>query len=221
MITKFRGWLLACLLLSALPGWAQTPPPAQAPDGWTISLLWSPEYCKANLSLKEPQCQQERYFELGGLQPRFSSGAGPECESGQLSPESLDRIFGTIANKTLARKIWRTQGACSGLGQPEYMIALDRAGRRLTVPEEYSAIHKAPLGVTREAFLAAFRRENPELQAEQILPVCKGKWLREVLVCVDADFRYQRCTLDLEGQCPDSFQLRQVKSTREGYLPRE
>ncbi|AXQ30699.1 hypothetical protein D0B54_19320 [Solimonas sp. K1W22B-7] len=206
---------MAALLLWSLPG------RAQAPDGWTISLLWSPEYCNANLGLKEPQCLQERYFELGGLQPRFSAGAGPDCESGALSPESLDRIFGTVANKTLARKIWRTQGACSGLGQPEYMIAVDRAGRRLTVPEEYAAVRKKPLSVTREAFLGAFRRENPELQPEQMLLVCKGKWLREVLVCVDADFRFQRCALDLEGQCPDSFQLRHVRANREGYLPQE
>lgn len=205
MFMQRRGWLLALTFLACPPAWAG------APEGWVISLLWSPEYCKIHLGSKEPQCQEERYFEIGGLQPQFRSGEEPECESGSLPADVVDRAMTTLSNKELLRRIWRTQGACSGLGRDEYLIALDRARRRLVVPDEYSQVRKTPLARSRGALMESFRKSNPGLEPGQALPDCKGKWLYEVKVCVDADFRFRACTIEPARQCPEDLQLRQLR----------
>lgn len=206
MILGCRRLLLAVLLLYAATCGAR------APDAWVITLLWSPEYCRINIGSDEPQCQQERYFELGGLEPRFVGADVPDCESGRLPPEVLERAMITLPNKALLRRTWRRQGACSGLGLDEYLVQLDRARRRVIVPDEYGAVQKKPLVTSKAALLEAFRQSNPGLEPDHIAPRCKGKWLYELRVCVDGDFRFQRCTVDVADQCPDQVKLRALKA---------
>jgi len=194
------------------------PGPARGPDAWVLTLAWSPEYCQLNLGSKEPQCTEERYFELGGLQPRYRQSPDPGCADENLPREALDEALWVLPNKALLRKIWRSQGACSGLGSQEYLLQLDRARRRVAIPEDYAqAAEKRSTTVT--ALKEAFMRSNPGLDPDEIVPRCRGSWLREVRLCVDGNFEFQACDVDVADLCRDEIRVRPLKRSRAGRLP--
>lgn len=200
-----RIWLTAITLLACC-----LPAAAQGPQEWLLALSWSPEYCNANPGLKERQCQEEAYFELGGLRPRFVAGTEPSCAEGRLDPALMERAESTLANKTQLRKIWRSQGACSGLPPEEYLVQLDRARRRVSVPAEYRQVRER-LTTTVIALKTAFARENEGLTQDAMTLRCRGRHLSELLFCVDADFRFQACDVDIRDVCRDPLQVRPVK----------
>jgi len=210
------GWMaLAGLLLYAAAG------QARPPEGWVISLQWSPEYCKANPGSEELQCLEEHYFELGTLQPRFAESEPPECQPGTLPKDTAEAALATLPNKLLIRKNWRSYGACSGLSAEEYFVQFDRARRRVSVPEEYRRVVRTPLKTTTTALRDAFAQANADLQPGHLAPRCKGKWLQEVQLCLDADFRFQACAPREQDQCPEDISLRPIKSSRVGRGPED
>lgn len=203
-----KTWLTAIAILAC-----SLQAVAQGPQEWLLGLSWSPEYCKANLGLKERQCQEEAYFELGGLRPRFVAGTEPSCEEGRLDSALMARAESTLANKTQLRKIWRNQGACSGLPPEEYLVQLDRARRRVAVPAEYQQVREK-FSTTVVELKTAFMRENEGLTQDAIALRCRGRHLSELLFCVDADFRFQACDVDISDACRDPVQVRPVKRDR-------
>lgn len=198
---RFRALLAATL---ALPLAAQ----AQTPAGWTLTLNWSPQLCSADLSSKEPQCTEERYFELGGLSPQFSQ-ATPECSGESLPEETRERMLRLVPDRTVLRKLWRRQGACSGMTMEEYFVQLDRAHRRLQIPAPYRQVRDT-LEASSAAIRAEFIKANPGLAEDAISLRCSGRWLREVSVCLDADFGFRSCGSEIEDRCKEPVKLREV-----------
>ena len=189
---------------------------AAAPDGWTLQLAWSPEFCAAELTSKEPQCTEERYFVVTGLQPRFDGGA-PECSGEALDKEQAERWLVVIPNRAQIKKVWKRQGACSGLDPAGYFTQLERASRRVAVPAQYSGITE-PLRTTRAAVKAAFIGSNPGLNEDAISLQCHGRRLDSVEICVDADFQFRGC--GKPEQCSgDELRLRELRASREGREP--
>lgn len=182
---------------------------ADTPAGWVISMVWSPQYCRDNpaLGAREPQCLETHDFELGSLQPLNAADNNTECSTEALSPELAERGMWVLPNKAALRKTWRQHGACSGLAMDEYLMQIERAHQRVAVPLVYRDI-AARLPISRAALVASFLRENEGLQPGQVIPVCAGHWLREVRVCVTADFQFERCGVNLPDQCPDQIELR-------------
>ncbi|HSW11197.1 MAG TPA: hypothetical protein VLI06_00050 [Solimonas sp.] len=203
-----KAWILALAGLGcALPALAQ------GPQEWVLSLTWTPEYCKANPGSKEPQCQEERYFDLGGLLPRFVAGTEPECSKDGLDPELLSRAMLTLPNKEQLRRIWRKQGACSGLAAGEYLVQLDRAARRVSVPAIYREVRgKTATATTVTELKEAFIRDNEGLTPDAMVLRCRSRNLHELQFCIDADFAFQRCDVDLADACRDPVQLRPVRA---------
>lgn len=193
---------IAGFLASSLAGAASTP------ENWTVSLVWSPEFCKLNPAAHEPQCVRSHYFEVSGLAPGFEPGADRHCTPEGLPPELLERGMNTVPNKDMLKDIWREQGACSGLEPAEYLVQMDRASWLLTIPDEYRELvgkrHKTTLAELKRAFSNA----NEGLDTDQISARCNGPWLYEVRVCVAIDFSFRRCGIEVEDQCRDSILLR-------------
>lgn len=199
---------------------------APTPTNWVITLAWSPEYCKVNIGSDEPQCQQAHYFELGGLAPHFAPGTPEaECQDGQLPQEVLARGLQAMPNKAQLRKTWRKDGACSGLAAAEYVMQLERAGRRLTIPEEYRRLDDAPLKTTVGALKLAFVHDNPGLAPEYLMTRCRsGGWLAELKICVDGEFNFAPCPAEVGEICPANLRLRPLRpalrpSTRAEPVP--
>lgn len=101
----------------------------EPPDGWRMVLSWSPLYCSANLTSKEPQCSEEYYFVNHGLVPFRRSGPAEKddsCAEWDMSDADSDRWLWVIPNKIRVRSLWRKHGSCSGLDTTQYLAAVDR-----------------------------------------------------------------------------------------------
>ncbi len=213
---KIRNWVGAAVLMVAGLASAQEPIPqpiAPAPaavTGWTISFSWSPEFCKRNLGIKEMQCLQENYFVLSGLAPGFA-GEGPACDRESLPRELFPRALDVVHNEARLKKIWRQQGGCSGLAAGEYVLQLERAGRRISVPDRFRSTPREGLQLSQAEFKDAFLRDNPGLRADAITLQCRGAWLESASFCVDAGFGFQACPQALTEGCAEPLRLRAIR----------
>ncbi len=207
MAMKFAaaGWFLFLLILSPVAA-------AAAPDAWAISMVWSPEFCKAHPESREPQCTENRYFELAGLSPDGHSGSS--CVGGGLPRELVERAMFTVPNQDTVRRIWRDQGACSGLSAQEYLMQLDRARLRLSIPDSYRDIGEKRQKTTLAALKEAFASTNEGLEANQVAARCRGSWLYDVQICVDADFRFRSCGAEIADQCGEDILIRPARVSR-------
>lgn len=187
------------LLLLCVPAFAQA-----APTGWVMSLEWSPQVCHDKPGIKEPQCRQVHGFVLGSLEP---TGNVEECVGGTLPPELLDQGLAEVPNRESLRRMWRRGGTCSGLDAREWTIQVGRAARRWVIPSEYGAVH-ADLVSTQDAIAASFSRANPELAAEHMVPDCRRSFLRELRICMDADFEPRDCRSVIPTDCREQVTLR-------------
>jgi ribonuclease T2 len=187
-----------------------------APDGWTMHLAWSPDYCAANLGSLEPQCTEEHYFSVDGLIPQFT-GSNPDCTSDKLSDDESSRWLAVIPNKAQVKKVWKRQGACSGLNSADYYTQLERGTRRLLIPEEFKGVTEEQ-HTTRAAIKAAFIKGSPGLTEEAIVLDCHGSTLRGVNVCFDGDFQFRGCTV-ADSCRADDVRITPIKSNRVGREP--
>jgi ribonuclease T2 len=212
---RIRIGLGAAALMMAGMALAQDPAPPSLPlppaaAGWTLSFSWSPEFCKRNLGSKELQCLQEHYFVLSGLAPRFE-GHEPACQEEGLPRELLPRALDVMHNEVRLKKTWRTQGACTGLGAGEYVLQLERAQRRLSMPELFRQTPREGLQLSQDEFRQALARDNPGLQADAVALQCRGGWLESIDVCVDHGFGFQACPAGQRNDCPDPLKLRPIR----------
>lgn len=228
MAISFAGWAQEPLQLppppEALPEAPMAAPapqsapeqnPASIPSGWTLAFSWSPEYCKRNLGIKEPQCQQEHYFVLSGLVPRFE-GRAPDCPREALPRELMPRALETMRNESQLKKVWRLQGNCSGLAPAEYVLQLERAARRVSAPERFRRTDRETLKIPKAEFKDALRKDNPGLMPEAIALQCRRGWLETMNVCVDAGFNYRACGPEAVESCPDPVQMRAQRPALRG-----
>lgn len=182
--------------------------PAQAagPDGWQITLDWTPQYCRDNPGSKEVQCEQELYFLLGGLKPVFENRE-PDCVEGRLPPELLDDARIDVPNRAKLQRMWSRDGACSGLSAEDYVLQIGRASRRFAAPPELRRLPPEKR-MTMEEIRAAFVRVNPDLESQQLVPQCRRRYFSAVTFCVDAAFKPVACGSDVETKCGEDFPIR-------------
>lgn len=199
-------WMAAVAMACAAQG-QQVPP---QPEAWVVSFAWSPEYCKRNLGAKEPQCLTAHYFALSGLFPGHSRPAG-DCRGEAFPKALLPRALDALPNEEQLQKVWRREGTCTGLGAEEYLLQLERAGRRLLIPEQFKNPGREGLTMSPAELKASFSADNPGMPAEALSLRCRSKWLEEIRVCLDRDFQFQPCADQVSRECPDTLRLRPLR----------
>lgn len=197
---------LAWLLFGVSLLGAVRPVHATGPDGWLISLDWTPQYCRDHPGSKEAQCREELYFVLGGLQPVFQN-ASAKCSDDKLSVELLDQARVDVPNRAKVQRMWSRDGRCSGLSPEAYVLELGRASRRWAPPPELRRV-PPDLRMTPSELRSAFLRVNPELRPEQLVPQCRRRHFSAALFCVDADFQPVACGPKVVSKCGESFAIR-------------
>lgn len=211
---RLAGTLIALVLCAA----AATTATAASPFAyWIFSLSWTPEYCRNNLTSKEPQCTEHNEFVPEDLRPHVS---GPEytCETGESVPKDLiDRMVVTMQNISVIKKVWKKSGACSNLSVSDYFLQLERAGRKINVPSDYRDLAK-DLETTPAEVKAAFMKVNDGLDANEMLLECDGKYLEHVRFCLDSNFDFRQCGLDIEEDCRSDIRVRRLNSR---FLPKK
>jgi ribonuclease T2 len=202
------GTLLALALCVAAPALSAADSPFTY---WIATLSWSPEYCRSNLTSKEPQCQQENEWVIADLRPHVS-GPEWECDTDESVPKDLiDRMVLSMKNVATIKRVWRKSGACSKMPMKDYFLQLERAGRKINVPSEYRDVAE-DLKTTPDAIREAFVKVNDGLTPGAMVMDCKSKYVQTVGFCLDGQFNFRECGIDLSEDCRSEVRLRRVNS---------
>lgn len=175
-------------------------------DYWILSLSWSPQFCKSNPGAE--QCGQPRSFIVHGLWPQNERGYPDYCGDTERVPSELvDRMLPLVPDRKLVNQQWRKHGSCSGMPVDEYFLNVERAWRSVVVPADLSAESPGLEATTRE-IEERFIEANPGLDHSSMALVCKGRWLTEVRICLDKDFKPRACGEDVDDRCEGTVQVR-------------
>lgn len=199
--------LLAAILLAAcgLPACAQSK--ATDFDYWLLSLSWSPQYC-ANRD-DDPQCHSRNYgFVVHGLWPQNRRGYPEHCgEGGAVSHQLISRMLPLMPSPRLIRHEWQTHGTCSGMDMETYFLTIEQVRRDLNIPTAYEQpAHYLHTSVS--AIQDAFVQANPGLRAANMTLSCSGRYLKEVRICYDKNYKYTICGSDQRNHCGQDVVLR-------------
>jgi ribonuclease T2 len=193
---KIRIALLAAASLLASSAFARDDRPGQF-DYYAMSLSWSPEYCA---SRDDPvQCASGRQlgFVLHGLWPQFEKGYPDSCSRQKLPADVRDRYADLYPAPKLIIHEWQKHGTCSGLAPQDYLTLSARLKEGLKIPAEFQRPSQ-PVRVTPGQFEDAFKKANPWLARDSVLPFCTGggRFLREAHACYSKDGASRSCAMD-------------------------
>lgn len=202
---KLLGALTAALALGC--GNAQAGATPGQFDYWVLSLSWTPQFCK--MEPGDAQCKNAgNGFYVHGLWPQYERGYPSYCGNNEkVSDELVARLDPIMPSREPVQYQWKKHGSCSGLSQDEYFMQLERARRAIAIPEAY----QAPAAfVTDSAFniKQAFLAVNPRFDDESLVLQCKGKFLREVRACFNAELDPRACGRDVQDRCRDQIIIR-------------
>ena len=203
MKTIFKVLFVTLALAYAVSAAAWTPQDEQACDHntagqfkyYTLSLSWSPEFCRSHPGNKESQCNQHREFIVHGLWPECGTGNPQNCKGGGLA-DAIDKqkIYAYMPSDFLIQHEWDTHGVCSGLARSDYFDLVGNLFGKLKFP----TLSGAPKADKIEAL---FMENNPGLDADEIYLSCteagpkqSSNTLDEVRICVDKNtHEFTRC----------------------------
>jgi len=178
---------------------------------YTLSLSWSPEFCRSHPGNKESQCKEHREFIVHGLWPECGTGNPQNCkDGGPVDAIDKNKIYAYMPSDFLIQHEWDTHGTCSGLTRSAYFDLTGNLFAKLKFPQ----LSGAPKADKIEAL---FMENNPGLDADEIYLSCtengpkkSGDTLDEVRICFDKDtHEFTRC-----GDVKDTCQkLKKVKIT--------
>ncbi len=217
-----RSALVALLLFlsgcaraeDAQPATQPAAPAAQATaslpfDYWLLSLSWSPQFCRDHVG--DSQCRVPYAFVVHGLWPQNEVGYPKDCGSSDVvGPEWMNRMLPLMPSRKLIQHEWRTHGSCSGLSMDDYFMTVERADRKVAIPQVYQE-PKNYINTTAEEIQRNFIADNPGLTADSIALQCAGRFLKEVRICYDKDFQFRSCGSGVEDRCRDQIVLRPTR----------
>lgn len=208
--------VLILLLLASLPAVARDDRRASGDvaglfDYYVLSLSWSPEYCATTRRRDEPQCTRPYAFVAHGLWPQNERGWPQDCTSRErVSETTINRLLPIMPSRGLIIHEWRKHGTCSGLGADGYFAAIERSYRAIRIPDRFRLLPE-PLTIASRELRRDLLAANPQLQADGLVLLCSGRYLKEARICLDRRFAPRRCGPDLRERCGGSVVLRPVR----------
>ena len=199
-----RTAILALMLLPTQSAGADRPGDF---DYWLLALSWTPAWCEAEGDGRgDDRCSEGSGWgwTLHGLWPQHETGWPEFCHSHLPDPSrsqtaAMADIMGSAG---LAWHQWRKHGRCSGMEATEYFEASRAAWLRWPVPETLSP-DGMPAGLDGGAVIDRMQAALPDLPAEAITPICRGRALREIRLCLDRDMQPRQCGADVVARgCP-------------------
>jgi ribonuclease T2 len=203
----YRHLLLICALL--LASQAQARPsrnPAQPGqfDYYTVAHSWSPAYC-ATARKDSEQCDSGRQlgFVQHGLWPQYEKGYPQNCSTERLPEQARAKFAPLYPSASLVAHEWSKHGTCSGLDPAAYFALSGKLKEQLVIPAPFVR-PREPVRTNYNDMVKAFRRANPGMPINSVLPFCGGggRFLREVHACYTRNGEPRACS---SGQVKRSF----------------
>jgi ribonuclease T2 len=198
--------ILLLSLLVATTGAADAKRPKGTPgqfDYYAVALSWSPSYCAARSDPEQCATGRQLGFVLHGLWPQFEAGYPESCSTERLPEQVRGQYAPLFPSAKLIGHEWRKHGTCSGLDPAAYFALSAKLKAQLTIPEQFQR-PQAPVRTNYNEFVRAFKKVNPGLPVNAVLPFCAGggRFLREVHACYDRSGLPRSCS---NGQVKRSF----------------
>jgi len=166
--------------------------------GYTLSLSWSPEFCKPRAKDRrhEAQCSglNGRFgFVVHGLWPNGSRTWPQWCRNpNALNPAELRKNLCMMPSPHLIARQWRKHGSCMTRLPQTYFKVTRILWNSIRFPD-YDRISREEglsAGRIREAFVNA----NPGWRSNQVgVKLNSRGWLQELRLCYSQRFRPTRC----------------------------
>jgi ribonuclease T2 len=210
---------LAAALALALPAVAQaqayqcrapqvTAVPPITPDGprrvlsvtgYTLTLSWSPEFCKPRAADRSHAVQcagKNGSFGLvvHGLWPESGASWPQWCAAGgALTPAQVRGAMCMMPSERLIAHEWAKHGSCMVKRPANYLNVTRILWQSLRIPDYDRISREDPLTAGR--IRAAFADANPGIPESAIGVKLNGRgWLEEVRLCYAKTFRPVRCS---------------------------
>ena len=178
-------------------------------DYYTLSLSWSPTYCRSDQGQRNPsQCGPGRRFAfvVHGLWPQYVRGWPDFCRTRQrwVAQQQIDRMMDIMPSKGLIIHQWKKHGTCSGLDQRDYFRLTRALFDRVKIPARYLS-PTDPVLVSPNQLVSDFVKTNRELRAEMISVQCGNQRdrsnLRELRICFNRKGDFVACGPNEKRQC--------------------
>lgn len=172
---------------------------------YTLALIWTPQHCFQPVPGAESfECGSApgTGFVLHGLWPDGRGATWPQwCEDAAILPERvIRRYYRTTPSAQLMQHEWAKHGTCMRTTPDAYFTRATRLFGRLRFPD-MNALSRAPLTTGR--FTQAFARANRGVRPDMVnLNLDRDGWLREVWLCLDTNFRPEKCRIPVSPDRP-------------------
>lgn len=204
-----RRRILALLFaLAVAPAHAQQPSRPGQFDYYLLALSWSPQYCadRGDEAAARGQCNGQRLygFVVHGLWPQDEGGGYPmACRPpSPVSRRVAARVLPIMPSERLIQHEWATHGTCSGLSMDDFFDSLDRAFRKVQIPQ---ALDQPRITVTAsvQRIKQLFAEANPGLSADMITVLCssRDRAVSEIHVCFSKALAFRPCGADQVDTC--------------------
>lgn len=206
---------VSCVVPRALPV-----PKADLPDrndpqrrmpvtGYTLALSWSPQFCATNDAPRHAmQCDGQIGqfgFVLHGLWPDGTNGKWPQyCAPAPLLPRGvIAENLCMTPSVQLLQHMWAKHGTCMARDGDAYLDRARALFQAIRFPR-LSAL-SGRRGVRASDVTGAFARANPALPMNAMrVQASPGGMLEEVWICLDRQFKPQRCPAGKRGLASSS-----------------
>ena len=210
-----KGRQLFLAVLTILAGTAYVPASADPESAWIATYNWSPQYCMDVLGSREPQCMQPHGFVFRNLIRTRGGAALENCDDEEsISRDIIERLMSIMLNKDQIKAAWNRYGKCSGHSASEYAGLIEYIDRRIEWPSAYDP-QNAGIEVKIIAMARQFSAANRGLDYQSIIFRCKGPWLEQIQLCLNADFNYDRASCPSANTCRDDVRLRSFQARPE------
>jgi ribonuclease T2 len=179
---------------------ASEPARRLAIGGYTLSLIWSPQYCRTRLRSAEDAIQcgggnGPRFgFTLHGLWPDGIGKDWPQyCKSAGLVPEKVVRstLCSTPSPQLIQHEFAKHATCMPGYTPASYFARSTGLYAKLAFPD-MDSLSRRPQ--TAASVARAFARVNPTLRPDMIrLLLNRQGWLEELWICHDTRFTPTAC----------------------------
>jgi len=170
--------------------------------GYTLSISWSPQYCRDNgrRSTAKFQCRDNKFgFVLHGLWPDGVGKTWPQyCRPAAILPADVVRTnLCKTPSPQLLQHEWAKHGTCMSDGPQAYFAQSATSFSALRYPD-MDALSRGPL--TAGKLAAAVAASNPGMDADMMRITANRKgWLDEIWFCLDKQFQHARCPAQQGG----------------------
>jgi ribonuclease T2 len=190
-------------------------------DYYLFTLSWSPQYCNdnGNSNSANTQCNnpQRKYdFVVHGLWPQYDKKRNgktyPEsCSNISIDDSLVDKYLDIMPSRKLIRHEWEKHGTCSGMTPQEYFATTRKLYNSFKIPAKYRQ-PKDYIVTSKENLEKDLIKANPNFSADEIAVQCKKRYLQEVWLCYDKNFRDRSCGKNVVDRCSnDSLVLRPTR----------